>query len=477
VDLELFGGEIHALVGQNGSGKSTLIKILSGFHTPDSGALTVEDREVHLPLSRTTADAVGLRFVHQNLGLSPRMSVLETIRLGSFATTWYGRIPWRKERALVRRVLHEVGLDLDPDQSIASLTPSQRALVAIARALQGVGERRAVLVLDEPTASLNRSDADRLFAALRSLRERGHAILFVSHRLDEVLSLADRITVIRDGRVVRSSPAAGTTEDALILDILGRDLGALYPDRVGERPTETVLEVAGLDGPTVRAFSTTLRGGEVVGVTGLGGMGHDEVPYLIFGALKPLAGTVAVKGVPLRPPTPRSSIAAGIAFLPADRERTAGVPRATVAENLTLGRLERFFDRGLLRHDRERRAVGDVLRTFEVRPPDPDRFLATLSGGNQQKALLAKWLWETPTALLLHEPTQGVDVGSRQQVFRLVRAAADRGAAILVSSAEYGDLAHLCDRVLVMRRGVVATEIGPGRLSEEAVVGACYATA
>lgn len=476
VDLELRGGQVHALVGQNGSGKSTLIKILSGYHAPDAGELRLQGQAVALPIGAHTADLAGLRFVHQNPGLSPRFTVLETIRLRSFDTTRYGRIRWGHEREVVRNLLRELGSDLEPDQVIAHLAPSQRAIVAIVRALQGMPSEGGILVLDEPTASLARADVDRLFEVIGQLRARGHAILFVSHRLDEVLSIADRITVLRDGSVAASVAAGETSEADLIGAILGRELGALYPERHGSSD-EAVLIADQVGGATVESFSCSVRRGEIVGVTGLGGMGHDELPYLIFGAAALRSGRVSVGGVTVVRRAPRAALAAGLAFLPADRERTSGVGRGTVAENITIGRLGEFFSRGRLELARERAAVHRLLDIFEVRPPDPDRYLLTLSGGNQQKALLAKWLYRAPVALLLHEPTQGVDVGSRQQVFRLIRSAADAGTAILIASSEYADLANLCDRVIVMRRGRIVAELGGAALSEDHLVGACYATA
>jgi ribose transport system ATP-binding protein len=476
VDLELFGGQVHALVGQNGSGKSTLIKILAGYHTPDQGSLEIRGAPVGLPISPDAARGHGMRFVHQNPGLSPKFTILETIRLQTFDTTSYGRIRWSHERQVVEQLLADVGLELDPETPIADLTPSQRALVAIVRALQGMSGRSGILVLDEPTASLTQHDAERLFRAIGRLRADGHAILFVSHRLDEVLAIADHISVIRDGQMVRSVARDATDEADLIAAILGRSLGALYPDHTPASGAQ-VLALNNVSGPTVRSFSCTVGRGEIVGVTGLGGMGSDEIPYLAFGALRATAGTVSVEGAALTPLTPRSAIAAGVAFLPADRERAAGVGRATLAENTTIGRLGRYFSHGWLRSGRERREVKRLLETFEVRPNEPDRLLQTLSGGNQQKALLAKWLHRRPTVLLLHEPTQGIDVGSRQQVFRLIRDAADAGTAILIASVEYADLAHLCDRVVVMRHGRAMGQLGGNELSEDALIGASYASA
>ena len=476
VDFALRPGEIHALVGQNGSGKSTLIKILSGFHAPDRGSLRIADQEVSLPVDPQAAASAGLRFVHQNPGLSPTFSVLETIRLQTFHTTWYGRVRWREERSEVQRLLDSLGMDLDPEMTIAELSPAQRGLVAIARAMQDLGDRSAALILDEPTATLGQSEVERLFGTLRGLRNAGHAVLFVSHRLDEVLAIADRISVIRDGQLVWSRAAAGTTEADLVSAILGRDLGALYPDRHEPEGAPTLAGID-LDGPTVRGLSISVSAGEIVGVTGLGGMGHDEVPYLLFGGVPLASGRVEVKGRTLAHLSPQSAIEAGMALLPADRERQSGVGAASVGENITIGRIADYFKGGWLRAGREHRDVDQLLELFQVIPRDPDRPLATLSGGNQQKALLAKWLQRSPTMLLLHEPTQGVDIGSRQQVFRLIQRAADQGTAVLIASSEYEDLANLCTRVLVMRRGRLVGQLSGAGLTVQSVIGACYASA
>jgi ribose transport system ATP-binding protein len=476
VDLDLFAGEVHALVGQNGSGKSTLIKILSGYHAPDEGTVSIDGIPARLPMTNRDVEAAGLRFVHQNPGLCPLFTVAETICLRSWDLTWYGRIRWEYERARVKEILRDVELDVGPDTLVRDLTPSQRAVVAVLRSIQGIGDGRAILVLDEPTASLNKSDADRLFRTIRRLTASGHAVLFVSHRLDEVLAIADRISVIRDGRLVLSTDPSRTSEQALIGAILGRELGALYPGRPSD-PRVGVLRVENLTGSTVDHFSCAVREGEILGITGLGGMGQDELPYLIYGSTRAQAGDVYVDDDRVGPIGPRPSLAAGMVLLPADRERLSGVRRATVAENVTMGTIDRFFEHGWLRKGKEVSEVHRLLVEFQVRPSDPLMKLGALSGGNQQKTLLAKWLQSRPRVLLLHEPTQGVDVGSRQQVFRMIRDVAEQGTAVVIASAEYADLANICTRVLVMRRGSVQTELTADLLSEDRLIQACYASA
>ena len=294
-------GEIHALVGQNGSGKSTLIKILAGYYAPDSGTLTMSGRARKLPLTPQSAAELNLRFVHQNLGLIASTTVLEAIRAGEWRPL--RPIVWRREERMVKALLAELGADISPRDLIGQLAPSQRAIVAIVRALQDIKGTESVLVLDEPTASLNRVDAARLFTALRRLRDAGHSILFVSHRLDEVLAVCDHVTVIRDGRDVLEAPTADLDEETLVRAIIGRDVNNLYPGRA--TPTEqTALELNDLSGEVIQRLSLTMHRGEIVGITGLAGMGQDELPYLIFGA-QPRHGTVLMAGSTMGSARPR----------------------------------------------------------------------------------------------------------------------------------------------------------------------------
>jgi ribose transport system ATP-binding protein len=472
VDLEIHTGEVHGLIGQNGSGKSTLIKILSGYHAPDGGEVLMRGHRVRLPIWPGEAHRYGLSFLHQELSLAEHMTVLENLRLGHYDTTWYGRLRWKRERATVRALLETMDLGLDPDTPIRQLPQAERALIGVVRALSQMGGQ-GVLVLDEPTAYLPAPAVERLFAAIRAVTRRGSAVLFVSHRLDEVRAISDRISVLRDGRLIGTTNTASVTEDGLISMMLGRELGKLYPSRA--RPEgEILLSVRGLAGGNVQQVDLDVHRSEIVGLTGLVGMGQDEVPYLVFGASPRRSGEVAVAGGVVGEATPGSLRAAGVALVPADRQRASGVPRATVLENVTLPILDRFFQRGLLRRRTERSRVCQLLDRFDVRPPNPDLLLASLSGGNQQKALLAKWLQSGPLVLLLHEPTQGVDIGSRRQIFAIIREVAQSGTAVLIASAEYEDLAHICNRILIMRHGRIVSELTGTDLTEERIVEQCY---
>ena len=474
VDLAIGAGEIHALIGQNGSGKSTLIKVLSGYHAPDSGSVVMRGERVPLPIRPGEAVRLGLHFLHQDVGVVGSMTVLENLRAGRYRTTAYGRVRWREERRAARESLAAMRLEIDPDLRVQDVPAAERALLGFARAMQDLDHDRGdVLVLDEPTAFLPGPSVQRLFAAVREVARRGSAVIFVSHRLEEIMAIADRVSVLRDGQLVQTVAAADTTARKLVAAMLGRELGALYPVRSVARGRR-VLGVTGLAGRTVRNVAFDLHRGEIVGLTGLLGMGHDEVPYLLFGAQEANGGTVSVEDHPIGELTPRRAIASGIAMLPADRQRQSGIPNATLLENVAMTAGRRFVRNGRLRHDAERGAVHQVLELLEVRPADPDRLLRTLSGGNQQKALLGKWLQTDPRVLLLHEPTQGVDIGSRRQLLQKIADVAAAGTAVLIASAEYEELAHVCHRVLIFRHGEIVGELSGGDLTEARIAEQCY---
>lgn len=477
VDLDVHPGEIRGLVGQNGSGKSTFIKILAGFHAPDpGGSLRLRDEPVALPLQVDQPAKVGMSFVHQDLGLFERGTVMENLRVGRYRTALGWRISWRRERELTRAALARFGLDLDPDSEVASLTEVDRAMIAILRAVEQMQQApgSGLLVLDEPTAYLPRDGVHRLFEAVRQVAAMGHGVLFVSHRLEEVKQITDRVTVLRDGGVVGTADTASVEESDLISMILGFSLSELYPTP-HETTGEVVASVSDLAGQGVHDVCLTLRQGEIVGLTGLLGMGHERVPYLLFGAEPATAGSLELQGrtYDLREMTARRAIRAGLALLPGNRQRDGGAPLATASENMTLVTLGRYFS-GWLRHGREEQDVLRLMDGFQVRPSEPERPFSTFSGGNQQKALLAKWFAVAPKVLLMHEPTQGVDVGARKQIFRQIRDQADAGTCILIASVEYEDLAHLCDWVMVFRRGRPSSELHGDALTHERIVEQCF---
>ncbi|WP_320670123.1 sugar ABC transporter ATP-binding protein [Patulibacter defluvii] len=457
-------GEIHGLVGENGAGKSTLFKILAGYHEPDDGGRLLVDGEPHaLPLTPTSAAALGFGFVHQDLGLATSLTIMDNVCAGAMVTSRLGRIRWREQARIVERILCDLGVDRPASTPVEQLTLAERAVVAIARGVYARGREQArLLVLDEPTANLTVHERDRLFAAMRSAAARGTAIVFCTHRLDEVLAITDAVTVLRDGAVVRECRTAELEgQEDLVQSILGRALESFYPERPDQAGREVALEARELTGGGAHEISFALHRGEVLGLTGLAGSGQDDVPRLLVGDLRAAAGEVLVRGEPLKRPSPRRAVAAGIGFLPPDRKRNSGLLEASIRENMTLVSLDKHVRHGRIRHREERASVEAAMERYDVRPSgDSERLLGSLSGGNQQKVLLAKWMArEGLRCVILHEPTQGVDVGAKRFILERVADLTERGIGVLLVSSEPEELSALCDRVLVMRNGRIRAEL------------------
>ncbi|GAB7007809.1 sugar ABC transporter ATP-binding protein [Nocardioides sp. AN3] len=478
VDIVVQPGEVHALVGQNGSGKSTWIKTLAGYHAPEPGAsLQINGSDVELPISPGTATHLAVAFVHQDLAQNESATVMENLCAGRYARRGLAPISWRKQRARVVTMLRDAGLEgVGPDTPLAALEPVDRSLLAIARATSDLRHaERGLLVLDEPTAYLPRDGVERLFAAIRATAARGFGVLFVSHDLEEVGVISDRVTVLRDGRAVGTYDTASLTPDSLAELILGFRLDDLYPS-AHEEPGEVVAQVAGLTGGTLGGLTFEARAGEIVGFTGLLGSGHDILPHLLVGMTRPTAGELEINGhrVSARKMTPCLAARWGIAVVPANRARDGLVGVATATENVTLSTLRKHFRMGWLRRRAETKHVAELANDFEVRPPNPRLNAQYFSGGNQQKLVLARCLESNPSVLVLHEPTQGVDVGTRQVLLGRFSEVAQRGAAVLVCSTEYQDLAHLCDRVFVLNRGEVSAELSGADLTHDRILELCY---
>lgn len=482
VDLRISRGEVHGLLGENGSGKSTLIKVLAGTYSPDAGRLVINDAEVELPLQPDRSRALGMEFVHQDLGLVPTLSVAENMLLTELAKGSLRR--WHlPRRALIERtrsILDEFQVDIDPEAEVSRITPVERALLAIMRAVHGlVGgtERATLLVLDEPTVFLPRRDVDRLFELVRTLARRNASVLFVSHDIDEVLEITDSVTVLRDGRVAGVRETSDTTKPALIELIIGRTLDAGPPPEVPESDrNEPLLRVESTCGRRVEDATFEVHRGEVLGLTGLAGSGFDELPYLLYGARAGGAGSVVVQGkrMDLAALSPREALGLGIALIPADRRHDGSAPSLTVVDNVTMPTLRRFQRTGFLRRRRMTSHCRELMDRFDVRPREPSQLYRFFSGGNQQKALLAKWLQLEPLVLLLHEPTQGVDVGAREQVYEMIRDATRGGAAVLCASSDYEQLSLICNRVIVFSAGRIVSELSGESISKEEITHACY---
>jgi ribose transport system ATP-binding protein len=464
VDFDLRAGEIHALVGQNGCGKSTLIKVLAGFHQPDPGAeITLGGAEVDLS---TTADAhrAGLRFVHQDLGLVGTLSTVENLMLGRrLSTARGGRIRWDAERRDAERRMRDLGYTFDVERPVAALGAAERTGVAIARALWD-WEAARVLVVDEPTASLPREEVAVLFAALQRVREAGLGVIYVSHRLDEIFAIGDRVTVLRDGVRVGTWDVDAIDQDGLVRSMIGDEELRPPHDRTADGAGEVALAVSGLSGTVVEGVDLDVRRGEVVGVAGLTGSGREELLPLIFGVAS-RSGDVRLDGRPV-PANPRRAMRAGLALVPADRRGDGAILEMPVRENFSLTDLRRFARGfGYLSRGRETREVEEWIARLDVRPPLPEALFGALSGGNQQKVVLAKWLRRRPAVLLLDEPSQGVDVGAKAVIHALARQVAADGACVVIASSDDSELCDTCDRVLVMRDGRIVAEVAGSRLT------------
>lgn len=466
VDLDVRAGEIHALVGQNGCGKSTLIKVLAGFHQADPGTrISLAGADIDLS---STADSrhAGFRFVHQDLGLVGTLSTVENLMLGrELATARGGRIRWDAERRDVVRRMDALGYQFDVLRPVAELGAAERTGVAIARALWDWQSAR-VLVVDEPTASLPREEVATLFAALNRVRAAGLGVIYVSHRLDEIFAICDRVTVLRDGRRVGTWDVPDIDQDQLVSEMIGgEELRPPHQRVVGPR-SEVALTVSGLRGTVVDSVDLEVRRGEVVGIAGLTGSGREEILPLIFGAVA-RGGQVLLDGRRV-PAHPRGAMRAGLALVPADRRAEGAVLEASLRENLSLTDLGRFTSRvGRLRRAAETKEAEGWIARLDVRPARSDAIFGLLSGGNQQKIVLAKWLRRRPTVLLLDEPSQGVDVGAKAAIHALAREVAQEGACVVIASSDDAELCDTCDRVLVMRDGHFVGEIAGDRLTIE----------
>lgn len=472
VDLVIDDAQVHALVGQNGSGKSTLIKVLAGYHRPDPGAsATVAGAPLQLG-SATAAHERGIRFVHQDLGLVLELSVVENLMLGrSYPRTFPGRIDWREARRIAKEMVARVGLETDVRRPVGELGLADRTSVAIARALPDPSLGKSILVLDEPTAALPADEVERLLATIRRLRNAGTSILLVSHHLDEILDVADQITVLRDGRKVASTAVAGVDHDNLTQLIVGHEL-TISTGR-GEAAVEStepaVLHLDQVSGGTVREVSVAVRRGEIVGVAGLTGSGREVFGAMVGGRL-PRGGHVRVGGTVVRPASPAHALAAGLAMVPGERARYGTFAALTVRQNLTMGSLRRHMRHGRIDGRAERREVSDWVDEFGIVTRGVDAPITTLSGGNQQKVLVARALRLAPAAVVLDDPTAGIDVKAREAVHSIIERSTGDGLAVLLVSTDSDELARLCDRVLILNHGRVLRELRRGDgLSPEAI--------
>jgi ribose transport system ATP-binding protein len=473
VGLALQPGQVLGLVGENGSGKSTTMNILGGVHQPDRGAMTL-DGQPYAPRGPRDATARGIAFIHQELNLFKNLTVEENLFIGGFPKLIAGLpfIDRRKVRERARELLTAIDLDVAPGTPLARLSQGERQLVEIAKAL---GSDARIVIFDEPTTSLTARESERLFAQIGRLKARGIGVIYISHILGDVMRLCDQVTVLRDGHVVGSAAKSEMTVDRLITLMVGRTIDQIYPPREpAVRPGTPVLAVRGLSQPgVVKDISLDVQPGEVVGVAGLMGSGRSEMARILFGLDPFAAGTIAIDGTALPEPTPQAAMDRGMAFLTEDRRAEGLMMAAPIADNLALASLPRFaagWGR-LLERTRLGDAVDRTGREVQVNARDFARTLVkNLSGGNQQKVVIGKWLLRGPRLFILDEPTRGIDVGAKYEVYKLINRLAAQGTGVLMISSEIEELIGMCDRILVMGHGEIRGAFPRDRFDREAIL-------
>jgi ribose transport system ATP-binding protein len=471
VCLEVAAGKVVAVVGENGAGKSTLMKVLAGIHPPDGGEIRMDGRPVHLS---GVAEALrrGIVLIHQELNLAENLSVAANLFLGREEVRG-GRLGWLahgRMNAAARRLLDRVGLDVPPGRRVGALPPGQRQLVEVARALS-LSAR--LLIMDEPTSSLTQAETERLFEVIADLKKAGVAVVYISHRLAEVRRVADRVVVLRDGRNAGRLSREQISHDAMVRLMVGRDLKQLYPRRHAVAETAPVRlgvrDVTFTGGPPT-PISFSVRGGEVVGLAGLVGAGRTELAEALFGIRRVTRGTVLLDGTPVIIRHPREAVAAGLLLVPEDRRHHGLVLSDSVEHNLSLPNLDLVSRLGWVLGGREARLGRDLVQRLRVRAAAPTQAVGLLSGGNQQKVVLGKWLARRPRVIVFDEPTRGVDVGARSEIYALMEQLATEGIALLMISSDLEEVLGMSDRVLVLHEGRLAGEIPRAHLSEERVM-------
>lgn len=471
VSFEVLAGEVHALMGENGAGKSTLMKILSGAYQPDEGVIEINGKPVRIH-NPAEAARLGIGMIYQELTVLPNLDVGRNLLMGREPLTAFWRVDHHRLYSTAAQILTDLDLAINPRTPLEELSIGQRQMVEIARV---VASEPAVLIMDEPTSSLGKHEEEVLFALIRKLRSRNVAIVYISHRMDEVFSLADRITVLRDGRHVATQLTPALTRSELIRMMVGRTIEETQQRRERATAARVVLEAHNLQSSRrLRKGSITLRAGEVVGVAGLVGAGRTQLARVLFGAERAGAGEIKIDGQPVHFRTPLDAIRAGVAYVPEDRKGQGLVLGNSVRFNLMLASLRELAQGGVLRNARIDALYQEWVERLRIRAASGATIIENLSGGNQQKVVLAKWLARQPRILILNEPTRGIDVGAKTEVHALIRAIAAQGVAVMMISSELPEISALSDRIVVMWNGETVGELDAARATEEAVLALAF---
>jgi ribose transport system ATP-binding protein len=465
VDFDVRSGEVHALLGENGAGKSTLMRVLGGEMVPNQGDVIIDGKTVHFRDPRD-ARALGIVVIHQELALAPDLTVAENIFLGELP----GVISHSTLRKRAKELIDRLGFDIDPSRIVGTLSVAHQQVVEIAKALS---QDIKIIVFDEPTAVLAAQDAMRLHQIIRGLRDRGVGVVYISHRLDEVFDIADRMTVLKDGKYVGTVQTGDVKVDDIIRMMVGRPISTMFPDRGERRLGAELLKVENLNaGRMVRDISFSVRAGEIVGLGGLIGSGRTEVARVIFGADPLESGTITLKGKPLKPRSPKDAVEAGIGLVPEDRKQQGVILDTPIRINSTMARMSSVVNGfGFLKTAKEKADVTALGNSLRLKASSIEAPVSSLSGGNQQKVALAKWFHADGDVIILDEPTRGVDVGAKTEIYALINKLADDGKAVLVISSEHQELFGLCDRVLAMGQGEIRGELLPKDYKEETLLG------
>jgi len=467
VSFDLFPGEIHALVGENGAGKSTLIKVITGAHQPDAGSVDLDGRRLS-PNSPLLSRSLGIAAIYQQPALFPDLSVAENMAMGFESGGGWRLIDWKRRRARARELLDRIGARIDPDAPVSALTMPEQQMVEIAKSLGGQAK---VLIMDEPTAALPEHEVANLFRVVRELKGQGVGVVYISHRLDELYALADRVTVLRDGQTVATRPMKDVERPELIRLMVGREISAIFPKRdVAQGDVVLETRALGCRASGLRNVSLSIRAGEILGLAGLVGAGRTELARVLFGLTPATEGEILLGGRAAAVRSPSDAVDLGIAYVPEDRRRHGVILEMPIAENATLAVLRRISKGGFIDFGREREIAASYVEKLAVKTPSIDTPAGNLSGGNQQKVALARWLATEPKVILLDEPTQGIDVGAKAEIHRLMVDLAAKGLAILMISSELPEILGMSDRVGVMRGGALAGILSRAEATQERVM-------
>jgi ribose transport system ATP-binding protein len=463
VHFEVRKGEVHALLGQNGAGKSTLVKIITGVYSYDEGTITVDGKPARIQHPKH-AEELGIAIIHQDQQHVLQFDVTRNAFLGDELKGPSGLLDFKRMRQLTEEALRRIDADFTADTPVGELSVGQREQVAIVSALL---KNPKILILDEPTASLSNREVRKLFEIIRTLQSQGVTIIYISHHFEEIFEISNRITVLRDGKRAGTLTTSETNKEEIIRLMIGRDLTQLYPKE--NLPCgEVVLEVQNLSqGRSVHDVSFSARRGEILGIAGLVGAGRTELALTIYGALKPTSGRILVHGKPFSPRTPADAAASGIAFIPEDRRQEGLIANLTVKENMTIANISRWSRWGLVRRAREKQTVRDMIEKLSIATTGVNQLIQNLSGGNQQKVVIGRWLTGSSDIYIFDEPTTGVDVGSKVEIYHQMTELARKGAAVLLISSDFEELLGMSDRILVMRKGRITKQFEAGEATQQ----------